>query len=203
MPIVVRVAVLAVVPEPERRPFATARVELAVGTELESSAGVGGVLEAPILDEHLLGPGLHVPGRAQARDPRAHDTALAQVARACRRRRAVVICLVRLTPDRRRAPDRGVMDIEDVHIRVGRKARVERQALDAAVGEVVNLGAEVREDLGCGVVRVGEDLDDPALLGHEHTAVLREFDCHRGLEAADRGRVLEASRQGEGARRAG
>ena len=61
-----RVSVLSVVGEVEARTVAGARVERAVGTELDRPDRVARILLAPVLDQHLLGAGHHVARRLQA-----------------------------------------------------------------------------------------------------------------------------------------
>ncbi len=62
---------------------------------------------------------------------------------------------------------------------------MERQAEEAAVPEVVHVGAEVGEDRRRRVAEAVEDLDQPALLGDEDAPVGREAHVRRVVQAGD------------------
>ena len=104
---------------------------------------------------------------------------------------------------RRGATEWGVVRVEDVDVRLRRELRVDREAEQATVPEVVDVRPEIGE-LRRGRVRDGvEDLDDAALLGDEHAAVRRELDVRRIREPGEDDVLLEAARQRHCARARG
>ncbi len=151
------------------------------------------ILLAPVLDQHLLGADHRVAGGREARQPPAHDAA---VRGRPGRAGAAVERGARCAPARRSSADRRVVRVEGVHVRAVREARVERQAEQTTVPEVVDLCPEIGEDVGLGVGERVEDLDEPALLGHEHPAVGGE-PHHGGVRQSGEDRLLgEAGRVG-------
>jgi hypothetical protein len=63
-----------------------------------------------------------------------------------------------------------VVGVERVDERVGREVGRQSQPQQAAVPEVVDIGAKIREHGGRGVGQAVEDLDDAVLLGDEDLA---------------------------------
>lgn len=94
------------------------------------------------------------------------------------------------------AADRGVVGVEDVDGRVGREVGREGQPEQPAVPEVVDVDVQVGEDVRRGVGERVEDLDDPALLGHEHPAVRGELDGRGVGQPAEDDALLEPGWQG-------
>ena len=184
-------AVLPVVREVEARAVTAAHVQGAIGPERERADRVAGVLLAPVLDQHLLTAGHRVAGRLQPREPAADH---ASVSGRTWRRGARVPPL----GCRRRVAEDVVVAVQDVDVRIGRKAGREGHAQQATVPEVVNVRAQVGEHRRRRVSERVEDLDDPALLGHEDSTVRRKPDDGRRVEAADDRGLLEPG--GEGCR---
>ena len=170
-----RGTVLAPVGEVEAGPVAAGGVQGPVGPELQVAHRVARVLLAPVLDQHLLGTGHQVPGGGQARQPPRDHAAVAGGSRWGRAR-------VGVAAGRPPAGCRGgraqlvVVGVEDVDVGLGREVGVEDHAEQPAVPEVVDVGPQVGEDVRSGVGQAVEDLDDAALLGHEHAPVSREAD---------------------------
>ena len=187
-----RIAALPVVREAEAGPVPGADIERAVGAEPEAADRVARVLLAPgVLDQHLLGTGHDVAQRLEPREPAADHAAV--VGRPRRVRAAV-------GGHARRAPAREVVGVgqievvcvEDVHVRLGGEVGVEREAQEAAVPEVVDLGSQVGEHGRRRVVEVVEDLDQAALLGNEHAPVAGELDRRRLGQSGEDDLLLEA-----------
>ncbi len=150
------------------------------------------ILLAPVLDQDLLGPGHRVARGLEAREPAGDDAA---VARCARRRGAPVGEHAWRAPARRNTADRRIVGVEDVDVRVRRKAGVEGEAEQAPIPEVVHVRAQVGEDGRSRVGEIVEDLDQPALLGHEDTPVGREPDDGGIGEAAEDNGLLETARK--------
>ena len=163
-----RAAVLAVVDEVEAGSVAAAHVQGAVGAEVERADRVARILLAPVLDQHLLGPGHRVARGSEARDPPADD---APVVGRTRRAGTAVEGGARGPPARCGATDCGVVGVEHIDVGVRREVRVERQPQQPAVPEVVHLRPQVREDVRLHVRQRVEDLDETALLGDEDASV--------------------------------
>ena len=191
-----RIPVLPVVDEVEARPVAAGHVQRAVSTELERSHRMARVLLAPVLDQHLLGTRHHVAVGLEAREPPAHDAAIVGRTRRCR---ATVRCHAGRAPTRSCAADRGVVRVQDVHVRLGRELRMERHAEQTAIPEVVDVGPQIGEHGRGGVGEVVEHLDQAALLGHEDATVRREAELRRVRQAGERHLLPEP----DGRRRAG
>jgi hypothetical protein len=66
-----------------------------------------------------------------------------------------------------------------------RELRIERDAEQAAIPEVVDLGAQVGRDRRRRRAQAREDFDQAALLGDEDAAVRREGDIGRLGQAAE------------------
>ena len=196
-----RAAVLPPVDEVEARAVAGARVEHAVGAEHQVAGRVARVLLAPVaLEERHLST-LHRDGiDVDAREPALHHAA---VVRRTRRRRTRIAGDVRRAPARRGAAGHRIVGVERVEVRASREARVDRQAEQAAVPEVVHLRAQVDDGRRRGVADAVEHQDHAALLGHEDLAVRREAHGRRLHEAADHRRLLEAAGKGAGGGGAG
>ncbi len=168
-----RSAVLAPVVVVEARALAARDVEIAVRAEVQAPDRVARELLTPVVDELVLARGPVRPGRRQPRQPAADDAA---VRGRSRRRRAAVGRAVAGTPARRRAADRRVVGVQHVHEVVRREVRVDRESEQSAVPEVVDLGPEVCDHrVGVGV-DVREQLQQAALLGHEHAPVGQKAD---------------------------
>src|SRR5262249_15999196 len=67
----------------------------------------------------------------------------------------------------RRRVDGGVVRVEDVHVRLGRKRGIERQPDESVVGVVVHVGAKVGEHGRRRVRQAVEHLHEPALLADD------------------------------------
>ena len=195
-----RVPHLAVVHVIEGGSVAAGDVQHSIRAEREVADRVARVLLAPVLDQHLLGAGHHVAGGLEARQPPAHD---ATVRRGPRRGRARVRADPGFPPSGSGAPDHGVVGVERVDPRLDREIRVQREAEEAAVPEIVGVRPQVGEDRRRSVGEVVEDLDDPALFGDEDPAVGRETDGGRLRQAAQGDRLLKAAGEGRGSARDG
>ena len=171
---------LADVHEGVARPVAGAGVESAVGTEGKAADGLTWIALEPVLDQDLLGADHHVAARLQAREASA-DHALLGI-----RRRAAV------PPRRRRAADGCIAGVEHVDVGQGREPGVEGEPQQPAGAVVVHAGPQVGEDRGRRSGHAGEDLDEPALLGHEDPPVGGELEDGRLDEPGEDERLLEA-----------
>ena len=96
-----------------------------------------------------------------------------------------------------------VVGVEDVDVGVGREVGGQGHAEQATVPEVVDVDVQVGEGRRRGVGQGVEDLDDPALLGHEDAPVRGEADHGRVAQPAEDDRLLEAGRRGRPGRRRG
>ena len=194
-----RIPVLAPVGEVERGAVAARRIEGARGVHLQRADRVARVLLAPVLDQDVL---VHAPTRLgnQAREPAAHDAA---VARRPRRVRAGVGEVVARRPARRRAPDCRVVGVEDVDVRKARVVEVDVHPEQTAIPVVVDVGPQVREQGLGGVAEPVVGPDAAALLGDVDGAVGREADHGRGRDSGEGLGLLEAGGQvpGTGRRR--
>jgi hypothetical protein len=88
-----------------------------------------------------------------------------------------------------------VVRVERVDVGLRRKARVELEAEQPAVPEVVDVRAEVGEEGGGWVREAVEDLDQAALLRDEDAAVRSEPDGRGLRQPAEDDVLLEAGRE--------
>ena len=187
-----RASVLAPVGEVEAGAVSAARVERSVGAEREGARRMTRVLLAPVLDEDLL-RARHQSPAAWSRESRPLTTQ-PSTGRAGRRR-ARIGRRSGGSPARRRASDRSVVRVEDVDVGIARERRRQRHSKQAAIPEVVDLGAEVGEDRRRRVGHVREHLDEAALLRDEHPAIAREPNHGRIDEAAEHDALREPGGQ--------
>ena len=183
---VLRVPALAVVGRGEGGTVACARIQRAVGAEQDGTDRMGRVLLAPVVDEHLLGPGHDVARRLQARQPSADDAAVDVGSRRCR---------AGVVPDRRCVPDRCVECVQHVDVRLRRERRVERHPENPVVVGAVDLGAQIGEHRRLRRGPAGEHFDEPGFLRNEDATVGGEPHRHRLGEPAEDRRLLEPGRQ--------
>ena len=87
------------------------------------------------------------------------------------------------------------MSVEDVDVGVGGEVGIEGEPEQAAIPEVVDVGAQVGEGGGRGVREAVEDLDQATLLGHEDPPVLGELDIGGVGQAAKNDCLLKPRRQ--------
>ena len=171
-----------------RRTVAAADVEGAVGPEVEVADGVARVLLAPVRDQRRRRRRHHVSGQGQPREASADDASVTEGARPGRWAGTRVTQHAGRPPLLGLATRQGVAGVEDIQVGVRRKLGINGQPEQAPIPEVVDLVAEVGDLGGGGVPEPVEDLDQSALLGHEHPAVRSE---------GDNGRVAE-TREGDG-----
>ena len=177
---------LAIVGIVEARAFPCADVEHAVGSEPQVAQRMAWELLAPVVDEHLLGAGHHVAQGLEPREAAADDAAVRGGAGV---RRAAV------GPERCHAPDRRVVCVEHVDVRIGGKVWGEGDAHQPAVPEVVDVRAQVGKQGRRNVRQAAIHEDPTALLRDEDPTVVGETHAHRVCESAQCDRVREVGGQ--------
>ena len=191
---------LAVVGGVEVRAVAAACVELPVGSERDRADRVARVLPAPVFDQHLLiGHRAAHARQGELRDAPARDAAVH------RGGGARVIRTVAGPPPGRgtRVAEHVVVRILDVEKWTGRaEVGIDREPQQALVPVVVDLGAQVGDEMCGRVADAVVAIDASRFLGDEHLAVGRELDRGRLVTAGEDGGVLKQCRERGGRPRA-
>ena len=192
----VAAAELAVVGGVVRGAVAAAGVQLPVGAERDRADRVTRELPAPVFDQHLLvGDGAADARKRQLRDAPAGDAAVHL------RVGARVVRAVAGPPSGRRArvAEHVVVRVLDIEIRTRRpEVGVEREPEQALVDEVVDLGAQVGDEVRGRIADAVVAVDASRLLGDEHLAVGRELDRRRLVPAGEDSGVLKQRGQRPG-----